>query len=95
VAGDDLFKPGLFPDVASLRIVVGLTSNSHITVAASSRILELGATVMEEWPTVREPSRPATSERDVLLRRLVRLARHPLAGGNNAISVRSVRHMTL
>ena len=32
-------------------------------------------------------------ERDVLLRRLVRLARHPLAGRNKAISVRSVRHM--
>ena len=38
-----------------------------------------------------EPSRPATSERDVLLRRLVRLARHPLAGRNNTISVRLVR----
>jgi hypothetical protein len=44
---------------------------------------------------IREPSRPATSERDVLLRRPVRLARHPLAGRNNAISVRLVRHMAL
>jgi len=32
---------------------------------------------------------------DVLLRRLVRLARHPLAGRNSAISVRLVRRMAL
>ena len=43
--------------------------------------------------TIREPSRPATSEPNVLLQRLVRLARHLLAGRNNAISVRLVRHM--
>ena len=41
--------------------------------------------------TILEPSRPVTSERDVLLRRLVRLARHPLVGRNNTISVRLVR----
>jgi hypothetical protein len=39
--------------------------------------------------------RAATSERDVLPRRLVRLARHSLAGRNNAISVRLVRNMGL
>jgi len=38
---------------------------------------------------------PATSGRDVLLRRLVSLTRHLLAGKNNAISVRLVRHMGL
>jgi hypothetical protein len=53
------------------------------------------AGVMEEWATIRAPSRPATSERDVLRRRLVRLVRHPLAGRNNAISVRSGHHMAL
>ena len=37
----------------------------------------------------------ATSEPDVLPRRLVRLARHSLAGRNNAISVRLVRNMGL
>src|ERR1700731_2539953 len=39
----------------------------------------------------REPSRPATSERDVLLRRLVRIGHHSLVGRNNTISVRLVR----
>jgi|SRR5882724_6059648 len=39
--------------------------------------------------------RAATSERDVLLRRLVRIGRHSLVGRNNAISVRLVRHMGL
>src|SRR5437899_2236519 len=38
---------------------------------------------------------PATSEPDVLLRRLVRLARHPLACRKSPISVRFVRHMAL
>src|SRR5882762_6118447 len=37
----------------------------------------------------------ATSERDVLLRRLVRIGLHSLAGRNNAISVRLVRNMGL
>lgn len=44
---------------------------------------------------IREPSRLAPSQRHVLPRRLVRLGRHPLAGRNNAISVRLVRHMAL
>jgi hypothetical protein len=33
------------------------------------------------WPTIQETSRPATSELDVLLRRLVRLARHSWRAG--------------
>jgi hypothetical protein len=37
----------------------------------------------------------ATSERDVLLRRLVRIGRHSLEARNNAISVRLVRNMGL
>ena len=44
--------------------------------------------LLPDGRSIREPSRPATSERNVLLRRFVRLARHPLAGRNNAISVR-------
>jgi hypothetical protein len=35
------------------------------------------------------------SDRDILLGRLERLARHPLAGRNNAISVLLVHHMAL
>ena len=68
---------------------------------ASDRVPLCGEPVLlEAFPiralaAIRDPSRPRTSEPDVLRRRLVRLALQPVAGGNNTIPVRLVRPMAL
>ena len=86
--------------VSERRPVIGELRSSGGAVACrlvdfTLRIGRENSRIGSGSPTIREPSRAATSERDVLLGRLVRLARHPLAGRNNAISVRLVRRMAL
>jgi hypothetical protein len=77
------------------QLAPGLIENASDRVPLRCERVLPEAFPIKPLAAIREPSRPATSEPDVSVRRLVRLARHPRAGRNNMISVRLVRHMAL
>ena len=75
------------------RLLPSLNENASDRVPLRGELVLPEAFPIKPLAAIREPSRPRTSEPDVLQRRLVR--RHPLAGRNNPISGRLVRHMAL
>jgi hypothetical protein len=51
---DDLLKPGLFPEVASLRIVVGIARHPEVTESRTSTVTSALSEFLlspAEWPT--------------------------------------------